>query len=59
MAIADQCAAALLSSLPVSPTQQDQYNSDSKANSEAEDEAAFNSDFDSESSTESESSDEH
>ena len=42
---------ALLSSLPVSPTQQDQYNSDSEANSEAEDEAAFNSDFDSESST--------
>ena len=32
-------------SLPVSPTQQDQYNSDSEANSEAEDEAAFNSDL--------------
>ena len=50
---------ALPSSLPASPTQQDQYNSDSEANSEAEDEAAFNSDFDSESSTELESSDEH
>ena len=50
---------ALLSSFPVSPTQQDQYNSDSEANSEAEDETAFNSDFDSDSSTELESSDEH
>ena len=50
---------ALPSLLPVSPTQQDQYNSDSVANSEAEEEAAFNSDFDSESSTELESSDEH
>ena len=50
---------ALPSSLPVSPTQQDQCNSDSEANSEADDEAAFNSDFDSESLTELESSDEH
>ena len=45
--------------LPVSPIQQDQYNSDSEANSEAEDEAACYSDFDSESSTELELSDEH
>ena len=50
---------ALPNLLPVSLTQQDQYNSDSEANSEAEDEAAFNSDFDNESSTELESSDEH
>ena len=50
---------ALPSSFSVSPTQQDQYNSDSEANSEAEDEASFNSDFDSDSSTELESSDEH
>ena len=42
-------------SLSVSPTRQDQYNSDSEANSEIKDEAAFNSD----SSTELESSDEH
>ena len=47
---------ALPSTFPVSPTQQDQYNSDSEANSEAEDEAA---DFDSDSSTELELSDEH
>ena len=36
---------ALWSLLPISPTQQHQYNSE--ANSESEDEAAFNSDFDS------------
>jgi len=47
----------LPSSFPVSPTQQDRYNSDLEVNSEDESEAVFNSDFDSESSTELESSD--
>ena len=50
--------AALPSLLPIPPTPQDQYNSDSETDSEAEHDAAFDSDSDSELSTELESSDE-